>query len=52
LNVKDQIHGIGGQIGLASVPWDASFTLRYLTEYNAEARFEGDLYTLTIAKGF
>ncbi len=52
LNVKDQIYGIGGQIALASIPWDASLTFRYLTEYNAEARFEGDLLTLTIAKGF
>lgn len=52
LNVKDEIHGIGGQIGLAYIPWNASLTFRYLTEYNAEARFEGDLFTLTIAKGF
>lgn len=52
LNVKDEVHGIGVQIGLASIPWNASLTFRYLTEYNAEARFEGDLLSLTFAKGF
>jgi len=52
LNVKDEIHGIGGQIGLAYIPWNASLTFRYLNEYNAKARFQGDLFTLTIAKGF
>jgi len=52
LNVKDEVHGIGGQVGLASVPWNASLTIRYLSEYDAEARFEGDLYVITLAKGF
>jgi hypothetical protein len=52
LKVKDEIHGIGGQIGLASVPWNASLTVRYVSEYDAEARYEGELYVLTLAKGF
>ena len=52
LNVKDEVHGIGGQVGLASVPRNASLTFRYISEYDAEARYEGDLYTLTMAKGF
>lgn len=52
LNVKDEIHGIGGQVGLAYVTWNASLTFRYISEYDAEARFEGDLYVLTLAKGF
>jgi hypothetical protein len=52
LNVKDEIHAIGGQLGLVYIPWNASLTFRYLAEYNAEARFEGDLFTLTVAKGF
>lgn len=52
LNVKDKIHGFGGQIGLASIPWNASITLRYINEYDAKARFEGNLFTLTFAKGF
>jgi hypothetical protein len=52
LNVKDEVHAIGGQIGLASVPWNTSLVFRYLKEYDSEARFEGDLFVLTIAKGF
>jgi len=52
LNVKDKVNGIGGQLGLASVPLNASVVIRYIKEYDAEARFEGDLYTMTIAKGF
>jgi hypothetical protein len=52
LVVKDQTHGFGGQIGLASIPLNGSLTFRYLKEYNAEARFEGDLFALTVIKGF
>lgn len=52
LNVKDEVHGIGGQIGLASVPLNASLVFRYLKEFEAEARFEGELFVLTLAKGF
>lgn len=52
LNIKDEVHGIGGQIGLVSVPLNGSLVFRYVKEYNAEARFEGDLFVITIAKGF
>ncbi len=52
LNVKDEVHGIGGQVGMASVQRNASLTFRYISEYNAEARYKGDLYTLTLVKGF
>jgi hypothetical protein len=52
LKVKDEVHGIGGQVGLAYVPWNASLVFRYIGEYYAEARFEGDLYVLTLVKGF
>lgn len=52
LNVNDEVHAVGGQLGLAYIPWNAAVTLRYLKEYNAQARFEGDLYTLMFVKGF
>lgn len=52
LNTKDEIYGIGGQISLVYIPWDAALTFRYLTEYDAEARFEGELFTICLAKGF
>ena len=52
LKVKDEIHAAGVQMGLTYIPWNAAFTFRWLTEYEAEARFEGDLFTLMFVKGF
>jgi hypothetical protein len=52
LNTKDEIHAAGLQVGLASLPRNASLTFRYLHEFEAEARFEGDLFSLVLAKGF
>jgi len=40
------------QLGLVYAPWDASLSFRYIKEYDAKARFEGDLLALTFAKGF
>ena len=47
---KDEVHGIGGQIGFAYTPWGAFLTFRYVKEYDAEARFEGDLFSVSFAK--
>lgn len=52
LNVKDEVHAAGGQLGLSYVPWNASVSFRYLKEYDAEARYEGELFSLYFAKGF
>jgi hypothetical protein len=52
LNVKDEVHSIGVQLGVASVPRNASLVFRFLKEFEAKARFEGELYVLTFAKGF
>jgi len=51
-NVKDQVHAAGGQIGLTYVPWKAFMVFHGLQEFGAEARFEGQFYTVTIGKGF
>ncbi len=51
-NVKDQVHAAGGQIGLTYVPWEAFIVFHGLQEFGAEARFEGQFYTLTLGKGF
>ncbi len=51
-NPKDQIHGAGGQIGLTYVPWNALIVFHGVQEFSAEARFEGQFFTLTIGKGF
>jgi len=52
LNVKDEIHGIGGQIGLASVPWNASLVFRYLKEFGVKLVMNDELFVLTLAKMF
>lgn len=52
LNAKDEIHAAGIQAGITFVPMKMSLTFRYLMEYNAEARFEGEWFGLTLAKGF
>jgi hypothetical protein len=44
LNVKDEVHSIGFQLGVASVPRNASLVFRYLKEFEAKARFEGCLF--------
>jgi hypothetical protein len=51
-NAKDQIHAAGGQIGLVYVPWNAFVSFHGLQEFGAEARFEGQFFTLTVGKGF
>lgn len=51
-DVHDEVHGIGGQIGLTYLPWEASLTAHYFHEYSAEDRFEGDAVTVSIAKKF
>ena len=52
LSAKDKIHAAGAQLGLTYIPWDAAFNFRYLKEYDAESRFEGDLFTLNLVIGF
>ncbi len=37
---------------LVSIPFNATVVFRYLKEYGAEGRFEGELFTLTLVKGF
>lgn len=51
-NVKDQIHAAGGQVSLLYSPWKASLNFHALQEFNARARFEGQWYVLSLAKGF
>ena len=52
LNSPNQIHAVGGQIGLALPKADMQFTFHYLTEYEAESRFRGDYAGLTAAIKF
>lgn len=46
-DVKCEVHAIGGQIAYWLTP-KLNLSLRYLSEYDAEARFEGSLITINI----
>ena len=39
--VKDQVHAVGGQIGLTCVAWNAALNFHYFYEFAAEDRFQG-----------
>jgi hypothetical protein len=51
-DVKDRIYAIGLQGSLTYLPWQAQLSFHWLHEFAAEARFEGDYFTLTLAKSF
>jgi hypothetical protein len=51
-DVHDEVHAAGVQLGLTHAPWMAFLTFKYLHEFGAEDRFEGEMMTLSIGKGF
>jgi len=52
LNAKDEIHSAGLQAGLTFPQFDAYLNFGYMWEFGAEARFEGQWFGVTLAKGF
>lgn len=52
LNTRNEVHAVGGQIGLALPKANAKFTFHYFTEFAAEARFQGDYAGFSAAVGF
>ncbi len=48
--IHDEVHAVGVQLGLAHVKWAASLTLRWMHEYAARDRFQGDMFVLNFAK--
>ncbi len=51
-NTRDQVHAVGGQLGLTYLPWVLSVNLHGFYEYFAEARFQGGSFGVSIAKKF
>jgi len=51
-DVHDQIFGVGPQIGLTYLPWNAAATAKWQHEFEAEDRFEGDNFTLNFRVAF
>ncbi|MGR8941770.1 MAG: SphA family protein [Gammaproteobacteria bacterium] len=52
LNSPNQVHAVGGQIGLAFPKASTQLTFHYFTEFNAESRFQGDYAGFTAAVKF
>jgi hypothetical protein len=51
-DVHDQVHAVGGQLGLAYVPWNAALNFKYFYEFAAEDRFQGQALTLSLSMKF
>jgi hypothetical protein len=51
-SVHDEVHAVGGQLGLTYVPWIASLNVRYFGEFAAQDRFQGHVIGLSVAKKF
>jgi hypothetical protein len=51
-NIRDQVHAVGGQLGLTYVPWALSMNSHGFYEYAAKDRFQGQSFGLSIAKKF
>jgi hypothetical protein len=52
LDVHDQVHAIGGQLGYTMPKWRLGITMKYLYEYYAEDRFRGQDLTWSIGYQF
>jgi hypothetical protein len=50
--VHDQVHAVGGQLGLTYVPWLLSLNFHGFYELASEDRFQGASLGLNIAKKF
>jgi hypothetical protein len=48
----DQVHTVGGQLGLTYVPWFLSVTVHGFYEYYAKDRFQGGSFGVSVAKKF
>ena len=51
-STRDQVHAVGGQLGLTYVPWMASLTVHGFHEYASEDRFQGNSFGLNFGKKF
>jgi hypothetical protein len=50
--VRDQVHAVGGQLGLTYIPWVAALNVRYSGEFAAQDRFQGHAIGISVAKKF
>ena len=51
-DVHDEVHAVGGQLGLAYLPWLASLNFHAFYEFAAKDRFQGQAFGISLAKKF
>lgn len=51
-NVHDQVHGVGGQLGLTYVPWVVALNFHGFAEFHSQDRFQGDAFGVNLSKKF
>jgi hypothetical protein len=51
-DLLDQVHAVGGQLGVTHVPWGAVLNFHYYYEFASEDRFQGHAIGLSLAKHF
>jgi hypothetical protein len=49
---KDQVHAVGGQIGITYVPWMLITNFHVFQEYESEDRFQGRVVGFSVGKKF
>ena len=52
VTATDQVHAVGAQLGYTVSPWSLTMTGKFMQEFNAKARFQGRVYTLSISYQF
>jgi hypothetical protein len=52
LNSPNEVHAVGGQIGVALPKAKIQFNFHYFTEFDAKSRFQGDYAGFSAAVGF
>ena len=50
--VHDQVHAVGGQLGLTYLPWHAALNFHAFYEFSAQDRFQGHAFTISLVKKF
>ena len=51
-DVHDDVHAVGGQLGLTYLPWQAVLNFHAFYEFAAQDRFQGQAYGISLVKKF
>ncbi len=51
-HAHDEVHAVGGQVGLTYVAWGAALNFRGRYEFAASDRFQGQSFSINLAKKF